>query len=66
MGDRSWACRIRAELEARLFGESREALTIGRDSLEHHLGEGGMGKVYAAFDPGSGQRVVIKTLQVSP
>ncbi|MEM9457224.1 MAG: serine/threonine-protein kinase [Myxococcota bacterium] len=55
--------RVRAELESRLFGRRREPLRLGRYLLQHKLGEGGMGMVYAAIDPWSSRQVAIKVVR---
>jgi eukaryotic-like serine/threonine-protein kinase len=41
---------------------SREPTRIARYQVEHRLGEGGMGVVYAAFDPQLERRVAIKVV----
>ncbi|HEX2569086.1 MAG TPA: protein kinase [Polyangia bacterium] len=38
-------------------------LTIGRYRLQHRLGQGGVGAVYAAWDPQLGRQVAIKLLR---
>ncbi|MEM9456859.1 MAG: serine/threonine-protein kinase [Myxococcota bacterium] len=54
--------RIRSELESRLFGRAQPSPRIGQYSLQHRLGQGGMGTVYAATDPQTGQSVAIKVV----
>lgn len=54
--------RIRAELESRLFGTIQSSPRLGRYSLQHRLGQGGMGTVYAAIDPDTGQSVALKVV----
>jgi eukaryotic-like serine/threonine-protein kinase len=54
--------RIRASIEARIFGAATSPLRIDRFTVLDRLGEGGMGTVWSAYDPQLERRVAIKVL----
>jgi predicted Ser/Thr protein kinase len=54
--------RARVEIEAQLFGVPLVPTRIGRFVVLERLGAGGMGIVYAAFDPQLDRKVAIKLL----
>jgi len=56
LGDRAAEARV----EARLFGELPPAPQIGRFVVLNKIGSGGLGIVYAAYDPKLDRRVAIK------
>jgi tetratricopeptide (TPR) repeat protein/predicted Ser/Thr protein kinase len=56
LGDRAAAARV----EERLFGELPPAPQIGRFVVLNKIGAGGLGIVYAAYDPQLDRRVAIK------
>jgi eukaryotic-like serine/threonine-protein kinase len=55
--------RLHVELRARLFGEPRRAVSIGRYELLHKLGQGGGGTVFAVRDPEGGQHRALKLVE---
>ncbi|MGH1343657.1 MAG: protein kinase domain-containing protein [Nannocystales bacterium] len=46
-----------------LLGRPEDPATLDRFRIEHRVGSGGMGVVYAAFDPKLGRRVALKLLK---
>jgi tetratricopeptide (TPR) repeat protein len=61
-GDPIEAERVRRATRARLFGEALEPVRLGRFEIREQLGAGGMGVVYAAFDPQLHRTVAVKLL----
>ena len=56
--------RIEALIRSRLFGPAlAPALVVGRFTLLERIGRGGMGEVYAAYDPALDRRVAVKLLR---
>jgi tetratricopeptide (TPR) repeat protein len=54
-----------AKVRSRLFGAPQTAVRIARYLLLQRLGEGGIGVVYAAYDPELDRKVAIKLLHTS-
>jgi len=59
------ARRMRADVEQRLFSGPRDPVRIDRYSILERVGKGGLGAVYAAYDPKLDRRVALKLLQPS-
>jgi len=53
----------RSAVKARLFGRAPEATRIGRFVVLERVGMGGMGIVYAAYDPQLDRRVALKVMR---
>jgi tetratricopeptide (TPR) repeat protein len=56
----------REQVREALFGDPRRAATLGRFQVLERVGKGGMGEVYAAFDPELGRRVAVKIVTGDP
>jgi tetratricopeptide (TPR) repeat protein/predicted Ser/Thr protein kinase len=57
------AHRLKASAKEKLFGRPQEAVRIGRFPVLKRLGEGGMGIVYAAYDPELDRKIAIKLIR---
>ena len=55
--------RVFARVAKAMLGEDVEAPTVGRYELRERLGSGGMGEVYAAWDPEQRCEVAIKVVK---
>ncbi|HLT39012.1 MAG TPA: serine/threonine-protein kinase, partial [Enhygromyxa sp.] len=55
----------RRAVHAALFGGGTEAASIGRFRLLERLGEGGMGRVYAAYDEQLDRKIAVKLIRAS-
>jgi WD40 repeat protein/tRNA A-37 threonylcarbamoyl transferase component Bud32 len=55
----------RNEVRAALFGDPVEPVSVGRFRLLERLGEGGMGRVYAAFDEQLDRKIAVKLIHRS-
>ncbi len=51
-----------ARISARLFDEVQPGSNVGRFTIVEKIGSGGLGKVYAAYDPELDRRVAIKIM----
>ena len=60
------AQRVHASLQSRMFGAETPAAKIDRYIVIGRVGAGGMGVVYAAYDPDLDRKVAIKVLSATP
>lgn len=54
--------RLKASLMGKLFGAAPAAVQIGRFRVLDHVGEGGMGTIYSAYDDQLDRKVAVKVL----
>src|SRR5215468_2658501 len=54
---------VRSRVAAELFDHAPDPVRIGRFHLLERIGRGGMGRVYAAYDPDLDRRVAIKLVR---
>src|SRR5688572_10197710 len=56
---------MHAQLQERMFGVAREPMRLGRFVVLERIGAGGMGVVYAAYDPKLDRRIAVKLVDAS-
>jgi tetratricopeptide (TPR) repeat protein/predicted Ser/Thr protein kinase len=57
--------RLKASLMGKLFGATPAAVKIGRFRVLDHVGEGGMGTIYSAYDDQLDRKVAVKVLHTN-